>query len=68
MRAAIVDALSQKVTALHLVLLASVAALAWQTYALDDARTHHAIALTTVAELQRGMQQCESVVEQASLR
>lgn len=68
MRAAIVDGLSQKVTVLHLVLLACVAALAWQTHALDDARKHHALALTTVAELTLVNQQCESVVEQAALR
>jgi hypothetical protein len=61
-------ALQQKVTALHLALLACVAALAWQTLALDDTRKHHSAALQTVAELTLTKQQCESVVEQAGLR
>jgi hypothetical protein len=56
--------LNQKVTTLHLLLLACVAALIWQTYALGDARRHHALALTTLAELTFAAQQCESTVDQ----
>lgn len=51
-------------TFVHVLLALCLGALAYQTYALEQIKTHHWFAVKTVDELTFVEQQCESTLEQ----